>query len=260
MTPAEIRRLAAEISERLVALHQARFPGSGRITEASLAAMLAAEIGIDVDTMKVVVRPGPRLAPWSRYEAVLAALGADRDVTEWFSAAHDELAEVFPAWRPPPRDIADITTAAEFMAALGRLRETPHAISVAALARDMCSRDSRNAWRRTQLGHILDAATLPPAGKEASVRNLLEALCANARRPPGDVDHFLEAWRRLQPAVAPPRQATIVAPRWPLPEERRHDEVEDSAVPAGSWPPAVTTLIAVGLVLVVVIVVLAAVL
>src|SRR2546423_1637598 len=138
MTPAEIRRLAAGISERLVALHQTRFPGPGRITEASLAAVLAAEMGIDVDTMKGVGRPGPRLAPWSHYEAVLAALGADRDVTEWFTAAHEELAEVFPTWRRPPRDIADITTAAEFMAAVRRLRDTPQAISVAALARDMC--------------------------------------------------------------------------------------------------------------------------
>ncbi|MCR6488302.1 hypothetical protein M8542_36275 [Amycolatopsis sp. OK19-0408] len=252
--------MATGISERLIVLHQARFPSPGRITEASLAAMLAVEMGVDVDTMKVVVRPGPRLAPWSRYEAALAALGADQEVTEWFSAAHDALSEVFPAWRPPPRDIADITTAAEFMATLRRVRETPRAISVSALARDMCSRDSKNAWRRTQLGHILDAANLPPAGKEASVRNLLKALCENARRPPADVDHFLDAWHRLQPASAPIRQATTVAPLWPLPEARRDDEVEAPVVPAGSWPPAVKTLIAVCLILVIVIVVVAAVL
>jgi hypothetical protein len=257
MTPTEIRRLATTVYDRLAVLHQARFPGPGRTTEETLAAMMAAETGIDVDTMKVVIRPESRLAPWSSYESVLTALDADPDTTSWFAEIHHELAKTLPAWRPPPRDIADITTPAEFMALVRRMRQLPHPISVSALSREMCSRDSKSTWRRTQLGNILDADTLPPKGKPTSVRNLLETLCENARRPATDVDHFLETWRRLQPhtATAPPG---AFAARQPAPDHVLREKLEHSAKAVKPWKPATKTLIALGLIVAVVLVLLAA--
>ncbi|WIX78754.1 hypothetical protein QRX50_46755 [Amycolatopsis carbonis] len=180
-----------------------------------MAAMMAAETGIDVDTMKVVIDPESRLAPWSRYETVLTALDATPDATRWFARAHDDLARTLPEWRAPSPDIADITTPADFMGALRRMLEAPHPISVVALARQMASRDSRNTWRRTALGDILKASTLPPASKRESVRNLLATLCANDQRPMEDVDYLFDTWLRLQPDASRPRPAVFVPHRPP---------------------------------------------
>lgn len=254
MTPAQIRQLASAISDRLAELHQARYPATGQPSDESLAAMMAAESGIDVDTMKVVIRPASRLAPWSHYEVVLAALNADQETIDWFRDAHGELTAAVPAWRPPPRDIADITTPAEFMTALRRMQETPPAISVPALARKMRSNDSDNTWQREQLRKILKADTLPPARKPASVRNLITVLCENAHRPAADVDHFLSAWQRLQPATAP-RPATFAA--WRPPAARLPEEDVERSLATEPWRPAKTTLVMAGMILAFVILVLA---
>ncbi|AUI57320.1 hypothetical protein [Amycolatopsis sp. BJA-103] len=236
--------MATEIYHRFEALYHERYPNTGPVTEKNLATLMISlpEIDLDIDTMKVVLRPESRVAPWSQYASALRALTNDDDTVTWFNNIHGKLAVLLPDWSSPPRDIAAITDDAEFMATIRRLRETPRPIPVAELSRKMRDRDGKNYWQRTQLGENLKKKTLPD-NKPFHVRNLLETLCDNAGRPTTDADHLFATWQRLRrpktytqpeayeqpevvlaskPIVDPPPQPDIklpgapIEPRWPL--------------------------------------------